>query len=68
MFTGPRIQGELQLQQVVDIEEVKIPEPVVGSEKVPFPVGLKQRWKPFGWSEDCSYMYVVIDNAPMLCN
>ena len=51
------MQGELQVQRVVDTSEVRVPETVASSEKIPFPTGLRQRWKPFGWSENYS-LYV----------
>ena len=51
IYTGPKICGELQFMQRVDVGKVEVPEAVTGSDKVPFPAGLKQRWKPFGWSK-----------------
>ena len=60
IFAGPSICGELQLKQGVEIGKVEVPQAVAGSEKVPFPAGLKQRWKPFGWSEGLDKCFLVI--------
>jgi hypothetical protein len=45
------VSGEILLQQVVETREVKVPEAVASSDKVPVPAGLKCRWRPFGRSE-----------------
>ena len=55
-LAGPVVQGELQVQRVVDTSEVRVPETVASSEKIPFPTGLRRRWKPFGWSESFSLL------------
>ena len=51
-FIGPRLEGQVCVQQSVDILPVDNTDfPTEGSKMVEVPRGLKQRWKPFGWSE-----------------
>ena len=37
--------------QTVDIPEVDVSQVEDSTDRVVVPVGLKQRWKPFGWSK-----------------
>lgn len=59
LLVGPPICGEVLLQQAVVLSEVKVPEADKSTDKVPIPVGLKQRWKPFGWSKCCIYKCII---------
>lgn len=45
------VRGEISLLQTVDIPEVDISQVEDSTDRVVVPVGLKQRWKPFGWSK-----------------
>ena len=47
---GPSFSGQAHVFQSVDVPPVEIPTP--GSKKqMEVPEGLRQRWKPFGWSK-----------------
>ena len=51
-WEGPSVEGQLCLQQSVDVPPADIPAPPVdGSKVMEIPGELKQRWKPFGSSE-----------------
>lgn len=45
------VRGEISLLQTVDIPEVDMSQVENSNDKIVVPVGLKQRWKPFGWSK-----------------
>ena len=49
-YIGPDISGEMILQQTVDVSEVQLPQ-TIKTDKISHPIGLKSRWKPFGWSK-----------------
>ena len=51
IMAGPVVQKCLCIHQTVEVPSVELPSSSSGESKVDVPTGLKQRWKPFGYSE-----------------
>ena len=49
LILGPKCKGEIVIKRSIEINKTKRPR--FNTRTVTTPLGLKQRWKPFGWSE-----------------
>ena len=50
MFTGPTLTNHLMIHQSVTLPEIDLTH-TDDKSKIEIPRGLKQRWKPFGYSK-----------------
>lgn len=49
LVLGPKCKGEIVIKRSIKINKTK--KPRFNTRTVTTPLGLKQRWRPFGWSE-----------------